>query len=215
MSPAATLSDEAMLARLAELDLAAAERAHARFLAADDERADAAGRTYQRMARSLRQTVALKARTAREAEAAARAARQDAEADAALNPPPDPEDAPPRRLFPVDVEAANRRTAEMRDAVRRVIWSEGFEKSEVEDEQRLEGFCYRQLEDWLVEERCEPDFTTRPLDEYVAELCAELQLNPDNAARWRELPEPEDAVIQTYLDDISEYPVRPRWKGSG
>lgn len=204
MSPAATLSDEAMLARLAELDLAAAERAHARFLAADDERADAAGRTYQRMARSLRQTVALKARVAREAEAAARADRQGAEADAIPDPPYDPAEAAPRRLFPVDIEAANRRTAEMRDAVRRVIWSEGFEKSELEDEQRLEGYYYRQLEDWLVDERCEPDFTTRPLDEAVAELCDMLQLNPENAARWRELAGPEDAVVATYLDDLSE-----------
>ncbi len=55
--------DEQMLARLAQLDLTAAERAHGRFMAAEgaDEVSDL-GRTYQRMARSLRQTLALKAR---------------------------------------------------------------------------------------------------------------------------------------------------------
>ena len=59
--------DEAMLARLAELDLAAAEKAHAKLMAAE-EAAEIAelGRTYQRMSRSLRQTLALKAKLARE-----------------------------------------------------------------------------------------------------------------------------------------------------
>ena len=58
-----------MFARLAELDLAAAEKAHAKLMAAE-ETSDIAelGRTYQRMARSLRQTLALKAKLARERE---------------------------------------------------------------------------------------------------------------------------------------------------
>ncbi|HEY0646585.1 MAG TPA: hypothetical protein VGD44_01735, partial [Phenylobacterium sp.] len=64
--------DEAMLARLAELDLAAAEKAHAKLMAAEEASEIAElGRTYQRMARSLRQTLALKAKLAREREAAA------------------------------------------------------------------------------------------------------------------------------------------------
>lgn len=64
-----------ILARLAELDLAATERAHERYMAAEDG-ADAAeaGRTYQRMARSLRQTLAVEARLRRERERAAREA---------------------------------------------------------------------------------------------------------------------------------------------
>jgi len=65
------LDDEAMLARLAACDLAAAERVHAKLMEAEEaaELADL-GRTYQRLARSLRQTLALKARLAREREAA-------------------------------------------------------------------------------------------------------------------------------------------------
>ena len=61
--------EQEMLARLAELDLAAAEKAHARLMAAEDAAEIAElGRTYQRMSRSLRQTLALKAKLARELE---------------------------------------------------------------------------------------------------------------------------------------------------
>lgn len=71
MSDAAHTSsrEEEMLARLAELDLAAAEKAHAKLMAAEDAAEIAElGRTYQRMARSCRQTLALKAKLARDGE---------------------------------------------------------------------------------------------------------------------------------------------------
>jgi hypothetical protein len=77
--------DELMLARLAAMDMAAAQEAHARFMDAKDQgESDRAGRTYQKMARSLRQTLMLKARLAREArrddrEAAQAQAREDRE----------------------------------------------------------------------------------------------------------------------------------------
>ena len=62
--------DEEILARLAERDLAAVERTHDKLMAAEDAAEIAElGRTYTRMARSLRQTLALKARLARELEA--------------------------------------------------------------------------------------------------------------------------------------------------
>ncbi|WP_068877307.1 hypothetical protein [Phenylobacterium sp. CCH9-H3] len=61
--------EEAMLGQLAELDLAAAEKVHARLMAAEDaDEIDRFGRTYHRLTRSLRQTLALKARLARERE---------------------------------------------------------------------------------------------------------------------------------------------------
>src|SRR4051812_47392993 len=65
MSDAPISRDEEMLARVAELDLAAAEKVHARLMAAEVA-SDIAelGRTYQRMTRSLRQTLALKAKLA-------------------------------------------------------------------------------------------------------------------------------------------------------
>jgi hypothetical protein len=61
--------EEEILARLAERDLTAVERVHDKLMAAE-ETAEIAelGRTYTRMARSLRQTLALKAKLARERE---------------------------------------------------------------------------------------------------------------------------------------------------
>src|SRR5258706_4005471 len=103
MSDPADISDEELLARLAACDLSAAERVHGRLMAAE-EAGDIAelGRTYQRVARSLRQTLALKAKLKREREQGAR-------------------DAPPAKPGGV---AVARRIRELRTAVTRVIWSE-------------------------------------------------------------------------------------------
>lgn len=69
----ATISrEEQMLEELAELDLALARHVQAKALAAEaPDEINALGRTYQRVARSLRQTLALKAKLAREREAEA------------------------------------------------------------------------------------------------------------------------------------------------
>ena len=215
MSQAADIAErrQQMLAKLAELDLAATEAAHASYLAAIDTPEEAEkGRTYQRMGRSLRQSLALHERFERNAAGEARADAQEARRDAILNPPV--EDHEPRRQFPRDIEAANRRADELRTAVRRVIWSEGFEKSELESERELAGEWCRLLEDWLLDERCHDDFFTRPLDEHVADICAEMGLNQENAARWRELPEADLAVVKTWTCDLTGY-AKPPWKSSG
>ena len=75
-APSAPDPDELMLARLAEMDMAAAVEAHARMMAAETpEQFNDLGRTYQRMARSVRQSIALKARLKREREQPARPER--------------------------------------------------------------------------------------------------------------------------------------------
>jgi len=111
MSASADIADrdEQMLARLAELDLAAAERAHVRLMTAEDahEIADL-GRTYQRLARSLRQTLALKVKLKRE--------REQAQKDPQVTP------AKPSGM------AIARRIGELRDGVLRVIWNEAEER---------------------------------------------------------------------------------------
>ncbi len=202
-----------MLAKLAELDLVATEAAHASYLAAIDTEEEAEkGRTYQRMGRSLRQSLALHERFERNASRDAREEAQEARREAILNPPaPDDE---PRREFPRDIAAANRRADDLRTAVRRVIWSEGFEKSELESEQNLLGECYRRLEEWLLDDRCDDDFATRPLDEHVAEICAEMDLNPEHAASWRDLPAVDLDEVKGWIDDLEGY-ARPPWQGSG
>jgi len=216
MSQGADIAErrQQMLAKLAELDLVATEAAHASYLAAIDTPEEAEkGRTYQRMGRSLRQSLALHERFERSAARDAREAAQEARRDAILNPPT-VDGEPPRRAFPRDIEAANRRADDLRTAVRRVIWSEGFEKSELEAEQLLGGELYRRLEDWLIDERCEDAFVTRDLDEHVADICAEMELNPENVARWRDLPAPDIDVIKSWLRDLEGY-AEPPWKSSG
>ena len=108
--------DEEMLARLAEFDLSAAERVHGRLMAAEaaGEIAEL-GRTYQRIARSLRQTLALKARLKRE-----RAQAQPASAGGATAGKP-------------GGVAVARRIRELRAAVTRVIWNEPESEIEAED----------------------------------------------------------------------------------
>jgi len=216
MSQAAHIAErrQQMLAKVAELDLVAVEAAHASYLAAIDTAEEAEkARTYQRMTRSLRQSLALHERFDRSASREVREQAAEARRAAILDAPP-ADDEPEPRAFPRDIEAANRRADELRVAVRRVIWSEGFEKSELEAEQALEGEFYRRLEELLVDERCQDDFATRPLDAHVADVCAFLELNPQNAAGWRDLPPVDLEAVKTWIDDLTGY-ARPPWEGSG
>lgn len=215
MSQAAHISErrQQMLGELAELDLVAAKAAHASYLAAIDTPEEAEkGRTYQRMSRSLRQSLALHERLERLAAREAREQAHEARREAVLHPPH--EDPPPRRSFPRDIPAANARADELRTAVRRLIWTEGFEKSELESERELEGEFYRQLEHWLADARCDDDFVTRDLDDQVAQVCEDFGLNPDNVARWRDLPPVDAAVVRPCLKDLEGY-AEPPWKGAG
>ena len=154
--------DEQMLARLAQLDLAAAERVQGRLMAAEgaDEVSDL-GRTYQRMARSLRQTLALKARLTREREQGAK-------------------DAPPAKPGGV---AVARRIRELRQGVLRVIWTE----SETEKDA---GYAEEAMEDLVAHECLGDSFCAEPLDDHIARVCMMLDLPSQAAERWRELPDP-------------------------
>ena len=145
--------DEAMLVELAELDLAAARRVHERLMAAEDaaEVADL-GRTYQRLARSLRQTLALKARLKRERERA-----RDEQDDW---------DAPPGLSRELE-DAIHTRKIAVRAAVTRAIWTEA-EGPEVE---RL----LEHLEGDLDLGAISDTFVREPLDAHIARLCERMR----------------------------------------
>jgi hypothetical protein len=163
-----TEDEAAGLTELAALDLAMARDFAARAQAAEDPAvASDLARSYQRVARSYRQTLALKMRLAREMATHQREAR--------ANPPP------PR---PAEVR---RRMDDLRHAVTRVAFTE-FEGPEREDQI---DFALESLEEGLHEDAAEAVSAGRPLDEQVAEICEELGLDPKIAARWRELPDPE------------------------
>ena len=158
--------DEEMLTRLAEFDLAAAERVHGRLMAAEESSEIAElGRTYQRVARSLRQTLALKAKLKRDRETAAK--------DAPKGPP--------------GGVAVTRRIRDLRQAVGRVIWAEA--ETEGADTATL---LEEALEDVLVREILSDRFCDEPLDDHVARICMDLDLVLENIDRWRDLPDPPD-----------------------
>ena len=151
-------ADEQALARLAALDLAAVEKAHAKLMAADAAAEVAElGRTYQRLARSLRQTLALKAKLKREREADAAVAK-------AARPPAGP-------------AAVARRTRQLRAAVTRVIWSEAEPDEALDFEEAL---------DVLISAECsEEGFCAEPLEDQVVRIATELGFSPETAERWR------------------------------
>jgi hypothetical protein len=153
-----------MLARLAEFDLAAAERVHGRLMAAEaaGEIAEL-GRTYQRVARSLRQTLALKAKLKRDREAAAKAA----------TPKP-----------PGGVAVARRRR-ELRQALSRIIWHEP-------EDPDFMVFTEDAMEDTVTREMLQDSFCDEPLDDHIARICLALGLRSEDAERWRDLPDPPE-----------------------
>ncbi len=215
-----TDAEQANLSELAELDMSLARHAHGQALASDDPATIAElGRTYQRAARSARQSIALAAKLRRDAAQDAAAAERLAERAAMLNhitriaepeggdtgwlggdddeeyedDEDESEDTPAPRP-PID-PAILEREAELRQAVRRVIWDERerLEVDETPDE--LFGF----LEERLESRRQRPT-TDKPLDDEVLEICTALGLPTDRAPDWRNLPDPE-------VDDDPEAPA--------
>lgn len=195
--------DAQMLARLAELDLAAAEHVHGRLLAATEaDEVGSLGRTYQRVARSLRQTLALKAKLARER---AQAERGRAQAEARRPPPP---------AFDSDEFRIAERMEDLQDALARVAQA-AFGDDEARREALLDRFDV-ELDDWATED----DFTDADLDDQVRRACRLLDLPENLAATWRTLPRPafdldpdDPADDEDGEDDADEAP-RP-WSGSG
>jgi len=172
------------------------------------------GRTRVRTLRSMRQSLALLAKLRADAARLEREIAHTARIKEIMHPGGD-ERPPPKRLFPKDIPAANARAADIRDGLQRLIWSEGLEHSDYDEEKDLEGYFYRSLEDFLAEDRLKDDFTTRDLDEQIAEYANAFGLNAANIARWRDLPEPDPEVIDQFLADDSDDGLPPKWRKSG
>jgi hypothetical protein len=133
--------------------------------AEDPEAVGGLARSFQRIARSLRQTLALKARLKRER---TREARE--------NPPP----APPR-----DEARIQARLDEVRAAVQRVIWHE--------QEGERADYLHDLLDERLPRLARDNAIGHRPLDDDIAAICADFGLTTRGAAAWRDLPDPEFA----------------------
>ena len=178
------------LAELARHDLELARDFARRALAAqDNDEANRLARSYQRAARSYRQTLAAKARLKRDLAAAARVA--------ADTPRPKPGGA-----------AVARRIGELRGALLRLSWDEA-ERPETEDETvdfadaaRTLGW-YRQEVEGIIGEACaRDDFCDAGLDDHVARLALDLGFAPDAIARWRDLPDPPKAALKVEAEEF-------------
>ena len=178
-----TEAEAAGLSELAALDLAMARDFAARAQGAEDpDTANALARSYQRTARSYRQTLALKAKL-----------RIDTlEADRETPRRFQPTHHAPPPLTPEDEARIDARADELRDAVERVIWAEHepAEGADFDPEDDDLGYHLDLLEERLRQHVSDPGFGRQPLDEHVAAMCASLGLDPALARRWRDLPEP-------------------------
>ena len=204
-----------LLADLAERGHALACALQEDALASDDkaERVSLAAGFHQ-VARTVRQSIALEAKLRRDLDRDDREIAHTARIKEILHP--NGEGPPPRkRLFPRDIPAANERAGEIRTGMQRLLWSEGFEKSDYDCEQELEGHFFRCLEDFLAEDRLKDDFTTRDLDDQIAEYAHAFGLNPDNIPRWRDLPDPDPEDVAAFLADDSDDGEHPKWRSSG
>lgn len=151
--------DEAVLAELMAKDLDAVRRVHAQLMAATGtDEVNSLGRTYQRVARSLRQTLALKAKLKREAAQAAAAA-------------PKPADRLDVTGFAID-----ERFEQIQDAVTRVI--DAATAGEPEHREQLYERFDREADDWVLDEL----WLDEHLDDQIAEACVALDLPADLAA---------------------------------
>jgi hypothetical protein len=181
MSATATDRDLEMLAWLAERDMAAVAHAHGQFLAATEPDAVASlGRTYQRVSRCLRTTLALKMKAAQAQASQAAWTKVGARRD--------------ENLREAAIEA---RTLDLQDALERVANAAIPDPRERED--RLADFDL-ELDDWIEAD----DFLTADLDEQVLRACRLMELPEDLAPAWRTLPRPTVFPEDLPQDDDAE-----------
>ncbi len=171
---------DAMLARAAKLNLQAAEHVHACLL----ETTDAAqlaqlSRAANQLTRSMRQCLALLARLRSDRAKAAREADQHETWLKARGQGPEVEP----HVDPSDIARAVR-VDEIQAGVVRVI-----AKVAAGDRERETALVHRfdrELDDWWDE----PDFLDFDIDTVVRHACRILDLPPETADRWRDLPDP-------------------------
>lgn len=170
------------LAELAALDLAMARTFAARAQAAEDpEVANALARTYQRMARSYRQTLALKSKLQKDRTAAAKHA-----------PPPPP-----------GMAAYARRYRDLKTALLRILWSEA-ERERWDFEtfgERVQDVGMTVNDELETTRFCDEGF-----DDHLARLALDLDLDLEAVDRWRDLPDPPEAML--YRADAAEPTTR-------
>lgn len=156
-----------LLGELAELSMDLARDMQARAKAAETpEAATALAGAFHRIARGVRQTLALEAKLRRDDHALARAELAEAQ-----------------RATPAQIQ---RRRGQVQDAVARAVWDEA-EGEEAED---LLEMLDMVLDDLMITD----DFMVGPVGEQVARLCRELGLAGVGRPRMRRPAPPAPAA---------------------
>jgi hypothetical protein len=189
--------DDAVLREIAAMDLALARRPYGEAMAeADAEKAADITRAYNRVTRSLRQSIALRARLAQgwENHHVNHGRRVDLTAESptlsylglaasGLAQPGRPDPAAARA-------EADRRRAILQRAVQRIIWNE-------RETERLDRPAAARLRDRLADEAlaavAEPALARAPVERLVRDVCRRygLRYNPD----WESLPKPLESWL--------------------
>ena len=156
-----------LLGELAELSMDLARDLQARAKAAETaEDATALAGAFHRIARGVRQTLALEARLERDGRAQARAELAEAQ-----------------RATPAQIQ---RRRDQVQGAVVRAVWDEA-EGDEAED---LLEMLDMVLDDLMITD----DFMVGPVGEQVARLCRDLGLSGSGRPRAGRRPRPDEGV---------------------
>ena len=189
--------DDAVLREIAAMDLALARRHFAAAMAEDDPQISAElGRAYQRVARSLRQSIALRARLAQDAENHRIAHTPVFGGDAVLDAfrrPAQPSAAAPQP--PAEDPRVRTRKIQLRCALQTTIWSE---RETGELDRAAAARLRDRVDEHLWRLRHPADFADRPLDTHVADLCEDLGLTYD--PHWPDRPAPPDFWANPSLD---------------
>ena len=188
---------ERILAELSELGLALARDLQARALAAEDvSEASDLGLAFHRVARSVRQTLALQAKLERDRQRAEREDRDDAKR--------------------TETARAERRRAQVKFAVERCVWTEA---DGPEAERLLDA-----LEDRLDEDTLSDAFAGEdPIEAHIARICADLGVEPPQPKVVEAFAGATSGVVQPpspVAVTIGEEPMAPAdpsaaWRSSG
>ena len=185
--------DDAVLREIAAMDLALARRLYGEAMA-EPEAAKAADitRAYNRVTRSLRQSIALRARLAQgwENHHAYHGRCADVASATPFQTRAEPAPTQPAASVLVARAEAKRRRSLLQQAMQRIVWNE-------RETERLDRPSAARLRDRIADEvipaAADPALAGRPVEGLVAAVCRRygLRYNPD----WETLPKPPDAWL--------------------
>ena len=185
--------DDAVLREIAAMDLALARRLYGQAMAEPDaEKAADITRAYNRVTRSLRQSIALRARLAQgwENHHVYHGRRVDLSPATPFHTPAEPAPTQPSASILVARAEAKRRRSLLQQAMQRIVWNE-------RETERLDRPSAARLRDRIADEAlsavADPALAGQAVERLVAAVCRRYgqRYNPD----WETLAQPPDSWL--------------------